>query len=206
MLKEGIHQEETPAHDAVREALINCIVHNDINALGHIIVELIDDRLVFRNTGMMLVSKQQYIKGGRIIGRNSILQNIFMRLGGAERAGSGVDKIVGGWKYLELPEPMIEEEIRPDYVVFTLYLKRDTPQDTPQDTNRIIRKEHNRNRLLEFCVEPRSVGEMMQLLGLKARKNFMESYINPMLTDGVLVKTKPDKQISGEQRYVRIKI
>ena len=133
MIKDGLRQEETPAHDAVREALINCIVHNDISALGNIVVEQTDDKLVCRNPGMMLVSKQQYFKGGRSICRNPILQNIFMRLGGAERAGSGVDKIVRGWEYLGLPLPAVEEETRPDYVVLTLPLK--TKTDTPQEVN-----------------------------------------------------------------------
>ena len=51
MMKDGIRQEETPAHDAVREALINCIVHQDINAQGHIIVERTDDSLAFHEPG-----------------------------------------------------------------------------------------------------------------------------------------------------------
>ena len=206
MIKDGIRQEETPAHDAVREALINCIVHNDISALGNIVVEQTDDKLVFRNPGMMLVSKQQYFKGGRSICRNPILQNIFMRLGGAERAGSGVDKIVRGWEYLGLPLPAVEEETRPDYVVLTLPLKvkTDTPQDTPQDTNKAIRKEKNKNLLLEFCKEPKTLSEIMKFLGLKDRKNFIEGYINPLLEEGTLAMTEPDKPTSGNQRYITI--
>ena len=206
MIKDGIRQEETPAHDAVREALINCIVHNDISALGNIVVEQTDDKLVFRNPGMMLVSKQQYFKGGRSICRNPILQNIFMRLGGAERAGSGVDKIVRGWEYLGLPLPAVEEETRPDYVVLTLPLKvkTDTPQDTPQDTNKTIRKEKNKNLLLEFCKEPKTLSEIMKFLGLKDRKNFIEGYINPLLEEGTLAMTEPDKPTSGNQRYITI--
>lgn len=46
------------------------------------------------NQGMMLVSQQQYFEGGRSICRNPILQKMFMMLGRAEKAGSGVDKIV----------------------------------------------------------------------------------------------------------------
>lgn len=124
-----------------------------------------------------------------------------MRLGSAERAGSGVDKIVGGWKFLELPAPTVEEEIRPDYVVLTMYLKT---QDTPQDTNKIIRKEQNKKRLLKFCEEPRSLTEMMRFLELKDRKNFIDGYINPLLSEGVLTMTTPDKPTSGKQRYVKI--
>ncbi len=40
-----------------------------------------------------------------------------MRLGRAEKAGSGVDKILSGWHYLGLPKPTVSEEARPDYMV-----------------------------------------------------------------------------------------
>ncbi len=134
MIKDGIRQEETPAHDAVREALINCIIHQDVNAMGNIIVERTDEALIFRNPGMMLVSKQQYFEGGRSICRNPILQKMFMRLGRAEKAGSGVDKIVSGWRYLGWPTPTVTEETRPDYVILTMYIgkpHKKTPQENP---------------------------------------------------------------------------
>ena len=122
MMKGDLRQEETPAHDAVREALINCIIHQDVNAMGNIIIERTDHSLIFRNQGMMLVSQKQYFEGGRSICRNPLLQKMFMRLGRAEKAGSGVDKIVSGWTYLGLPVPTVTEEIHPDYVVLTLQL------------------------------------------------------------------------------------
>ena len=120
MIKNGIRQEETPAHDAVREALINCIIHADMNAMGNIVVERTDKALVFRNPGTMLVSKEQYFEGGRSICRNPILQKMFMRLGRAEKAGSGVDKIMSGWHFLGWPNPSVREETRPDYVVLSM--------------------------------------------------------------------------------------
>ena len=129
MIKDGIRQEETPAHDAVREALINCIIHEDTNAMGNIIVERTDDALIFHNPGMMLVSKQQYFEGGRSICRNPILQKMFMRLGRAEKAGSGVDKIVNGWRYLGWPTPVVTEETRPDYVVLTMRIGKSDESD-----------------------------------------------------------------------------
>ena len=120
MIKNGIRQEETPAHDAVREALINCIIHADMNAMGNIVVERTDKALVFRNPGTMLVSKEQYFEGGRSICRNPILQKMFMRLGRAEKAGSGVDKIMSGWHFLGWPAPSVREETRPDYVALSM--------------------------------------------------------------------------------------
>ena len=134
VLKDGVRQEETPAHDAVREALINCIIHADIQAMGNIVVERTDNALTFRNPGMMLVSKQQYFEGGRSICRNPILQKMFMRLGRAEKAGSGVDKIVSGWRSLGWGTPSVAEETRPDYVVLTMQIGKPikkTHQENP---------------------------------------------------------------------------
>lgn len=52
--------------------------------------------------------------------RNPILQKMFMRLGRAEKAGSGVDKIMSGWHFLGWPNPSVREETRPDYVVLSM--------------------------------------------------------------------------------------
>lgn len=131
-------QEETAAHDAVREALINCIVHQDLNTTGNIVVRRTETELTFSNPGMMLVSKQQYFKGGRSICRNPTLQKMFMLLGKAEKAGSGVDKILAGWKDLDWDEPRLTEEVQPDYVVLTLPIGK-IHQERP------IKKTHQEN-------------------------------------------------------------
>ena len=198
MIKDGIRQEETPAHDAVREALINCIIHEDVNAMGHIIVERTEEALIFRNPGMMLVSKQQYFEGGRSICRNPILQRMFMRLGRAEKAGSGVDKIVSGWRYLGWPTPTVTEETRPDYVVLTMPVgapHKKTPQENPaRKTDKKNRQEKpirktdkkslRREQIWKFCQEPRSASEILELLGLRNKENLMEIYLTPMLKAG----------------------
>lgn len=65
----------------------------------------------------------------------NLLTQMFMRLGRAEKAGSGVDKIVSGWQSLGWPLPTVAEETRPDYVVLTLQLGMKTRQENP--TSRI---------------------------------------------------------------------
>lgn len=77
---------------------------------------------------------------------------MFMRLGRAEKAGSGVDKIVGGWRYLGWLTPTVREETRPDYVVLTMRIGKpdeDTPtrkpnKKTPQE--KPTRKTDKKNR------------------------------------------------------------
>ena len=201
MIKDGIRQEETPAHDAVREALINCIIHEDTNAMGNIIVERTDDALIFHNSGMMLVSKQQYFEGGRSICRNPILQKMFMRLGRAEKAGSGVDKIVNGWRYLGWPTPVVTEETRPDYVVLTMRIGK---SDESDPTRKPHKKDVRMKQILEFCKEPRTTSEILDHLSLSDRKNLMETYLNPMLEAGLLSMTEPETPTSRNQKYKKI--
>ncbi len=55
-----------------------------------------------------------------------------------------------------------------------------------------LRKE----QILEFCVEPQYLSDILQHLGLKDRENLMEVYINPMIGTGVLEMTEPDNPTS----------
>ena len=58
---------------------------------------------------------------------------------------------------------------------------------------------------MEFCVEPKSLSDIMQYLGLKDRQNVM-NYIDPMIGEGTTLKmTKPDNPISRNQIYVTSK-
>lgn len=75
---------------------------------------------VFSNPGSMLITKAQYFHGGQSVCRNKSLQKMFMMLGAAEKAGSGVDKILKGWSDANWRTPYINTTCRPDVV--NLYL------------------------------------------------------------------------------------
>lgn len=74
--------------------------------------------------------------------------------GRAEKADSGVDKIVSGWKYLGWPLPTVAEETRPDYVVLTMRLGAEPDKKTTQEntTRKSNKQELRREQILEFCV------------------------------------------------------
>ena len=60
-----------------------------------------------------------------------------MMLGRAEKAGSGVDKILSGWDELGWDKPVLTEELQPDYVVLTLPIgKVETPQEDAKPTQK----------------------------------------------------------------------
>ena len=121
-LESDTRKDETSAHIAVREALINTLIHADYSINASTVITRSKDELVFSNPGCLLVSKQQFYEGGDSVCRNLALQKMFMMFGKAEKAGSGADKIISGWKEANWNSPNLEEKNRPDKVILTLPL------------------------------------------------------------------------------------
>ncbi len=112
--------DETPTHIALREAFVNALVHTDYSLSGNIVIELDTEKFVFSNPGTLLLSIHQYYAGGISECRNPSLQQMFMLIGRAEKAGSGVDKIMTGWQESHWRRPFLEIENQPDRVKLTL--------------------------------------------------------------------------------------
>lgn len=119
-LENDERMDESPTHVALREAFVNALVYTDYSLSGNIIIELETDRFVFSNPGTLLVSLQQYYAGGVSECRNPSLQQMFMLIGRAEKAGSGMDKIMSGWQESHWRRPFLELESQPDRVKLTL--------------------------------------------------------------------------------------
>lgn len=90
--------DDTPVHQAVREALVNTLVHADYQ--GRSGVRLIRARSSFEfvNPGLLLVSPEQVWRGGVSESRNPALQKRFGFLQLGEREGSGGPKVRHVWQ------------------------------------------------------------------------------------------------------------
>lgn len=115
-----VRSGESPVHVALREALVNALIHADYHGQGGIVVEKRLDGFQISNPGTLLVSFDQLLAGGVSECRNKALQKMFLMIGFAEHAGSGVDKILAGWESQHWRAPRINESMQPDRVI--LYL------------------------------------------------------------------------------------
>ncbi len=129
-LEGGMRRDETPAHEALREAFVNALIHADYTAPGGVVVERYPDRFVFGNPGTLLVSLEQFRRGGVSECRNKALQKMFLMIGGGEQAGSGVDKIRSGWRSRHWRAPLISTQPQPERVVLTLPMVSLIPEET----------------------------------------------------------------------------
>ncbi len=111
---------ETVVHVAIREALVNALIHADYQGQGGIVIEKYQDRFEFSNPGSLLISFDQLLHGNVSECRNKSLQTMFTMIGAAEKAGSGVDKILMGWNSQHWRSPMVKEQMQPDRVLWIL--------------------------------------------------------------------------------------
>jgi ATP-dependent DNA helicase RecG len=124
---------ETVVHEAVREALVNGLIHADYRGVGGVIVEKYQDRIEVSNPGTLLVSFDQLLAGGVSECRNPALQTMFTMIGAAERAGSGLDKIRRGWQSQHWRAPRYQERVEPTRVNLTMPMVSLMPEDVLRD-------------------------------------------------------------------------
>jgi ATP-dependent DNA helicase RecG len=77
--------------EALREAIINAMIHRDYFYPAQVQIHISKDRLEITNPGQLLFPKKEL--GKRSAHRNPVLVDIAHRLGLAEKAGSGIKRI-----------------------------------------------------------------------------------------------------------------
>jgi len=77
--------------EALREAIINAMVHRDYFIQGRVQIDIYPDRLEISNPGKLLFDKSEL--GKVSVARNPILFDLAHRLGYIEKVGSGIQRI-----------------------------------------------------------------------------------------------------------------
>ncbi|MDD2545763.1 MAG: putative DNA binding domain-containing protein [Burkholderiaceae bacterium] len=121
-LKDGQRQEDTPVHVALREALVNTLVHADYTGRVSVLVVKRPDMYGFRNPGRLRLPLEQVIRGGESDCRNRILHQMFLMIGLGERGGSGMPKIYSGWSSQHWRQPLLREKEEPEQTLLELHM------------------------------------------------------------------------------------
>ena len=141
VLQGGERVDDTPAHQALREALVNTLIHADYTGRASVLVVKQPSGFVFRNPGMMRVPALIALSGGESDCRNHTLHQMFLFINLGERAGSGLPKIRSGWEVqgqvLRLEdsfEPYEQTQLEMVWNPSYLGVSTETPLKTPLKT------------------------------------------------------------------------
>ena len=97
--------------------------------------------------------------------------------------------------------PRILRAYGEDCFKFTDNFIRITLPISVQDGIQSVPSVENIDKLIIFCIEARSFGEMLAFMGLTDRTKFRRKYIRPLLEAGILEQTIPEKPNSQNQKY-----
>lgn len=113
VLKDGLAREDIPQYPpiAIREALINAVVHADYTLKGmNITVALYDDRIEITNPGMLPFgfTIEKALAGYSRV-RNRVIAKVFHHLNWIEQWGIGIGRILHECELRGLKQPLFQE-------------------------------------------------------------------------------------------------
>jgi predicted HTH transcriptional regulator len=107
-LEGGTRVDEGPGRIALREALVNLLVHADFAETQASLIQQSPAGYLFRNPGSSRVPEADLMTGDRSDPRNPQLVRMFRLIGLADEAGTGIPKIVRFWRELGFLLPAID--------------------------------------------------------------------------------------------------
>ena len=115
-----------------------------------------------------------------------------MMFGKAEKAGSGADKIISGWREAIWIAPMLEERNRPDTVVLTLPLVSILDDKIKEELvslfgENVIHMEHNKLLTLAFALTEDVVSNERLRFSLNMHKYDISKMLKDLCAEGFLV-------------------
>lgn len=185
-------QDEYPII-AVREAILNALLHRDYSMLTEntpISIEIYRDHMdIISKGGLYGGGSVKQLGTGRPETRNPALANILELLKISENRYSGIPIIIRAFEEAGLPKP----EFNVTRGIFTVKFQNGIAVEIDKtDISRAI---------LQYCATPRSREELTAFTG-KSRYYTMSFILQPLLTQGKLKMTMPDKPKSPKQRFV----
>ncbi|MDO9011768.1 MAG: putative DNA binding domain-containing protein [Gallionella sp.] len=185
---------------ALREAVINAIIHNNYSNEVPPKFELFADRLEITSAGGLPsgFDEEEFFMGYSVP-QNKELMRVFHDLDMVEQLGSGVPRILAHY-------PRTIYQFTPNFIRLVFPFAEGFDQVTGQASDQAGDQAGDQaDKLLVFCTTPRSVSEIMQHLGLGHRTYFRNTLLNPLIASGNLAFTIPDKPSSPKQRYIIVK-
>ncbi|MGH7860823.1 MAG: ATP-binding protein [Candidatus Dormibacteraceae bacterium] len=128
--------DDTPVHEALREALVNVLIHGDYTGRVPILILKLPGSFFFRNPGMMRLPLEAALDGGTSDCRNRNLQKMFQMAGLGEQAGSGIPKIYDNWKREHWRAPDLYEVPEPEHTILAMRMASLLPPDTLAELDR----------------------------------------------------------------------
>lgn len=175
---------------AVREAVMNAIVHNDYSSQVPIQIKVFPDSLTVYNSGGLPVgwTIDRLMGSHRSVPRNPSMANVFFRAGLIESFGRGIDMIMSQFDDRDVPPPVFDCQMDEFSVTFTNEVnirRRSLPQEVDSKLQTVM----------DFLVARGSgtYAQMSEATGLSIRQ--IQRLVHDLVDDGTIAKSKIGREV-----------
>lgn len=212
--------------DALREIVLNMIVHRDYRAKSESTIKIFSDHILFYNPGQLPdgITIEQ-LRHNNYVSKpyNKQVAKIFKEMGEIERFGTGVKRVCDMFIDYGLPKPEwiltadglvvkvfatpstenVTENVAVTPIQHTVKNKTEqvTEQVTGQTEQATEQVTEQVQKLLKVVDGEMTRVEIMLCLNLNHRPTFYYDYLNPALRSGLIAMTQPDSPKSPTQKY-----
>ena len=181
---------------ALRESILNALVHRDYSVHTEgmpIQITMYEDRIEIRNPGG-LYGRIKIDQLGKVQPdtRNPIIATELEVLKVTENRYSGIPTIRRAMHEYGLPQPEFLEE-RGSFIV-KLYKYGENISSIQNEISK-------NNELILFCKIPRTRNEICEFLGLSSVTYAIQTHVMPLVEQGILKMSIPDKPKSPKQLF-----
>ena len=215
-LPDGRKNKPEYAERAVLEALVNHFIHRDYTVIGgEVHLDIYYDRIVVTSPGGMYSGQKvqdltiEEISSER---RNPILADVMAQLDLMEKRGSGLKRIINETKALE----GYKDELKPVFKSTTSQFMT-TIFSTQYSENGQVGTKSGQSweevggklgvsweeveKLMVALQYPMLLNDLKELYGWNNASKFKQKYINPLIAEGLVDMTVPNKPTSPNQKY-----
>ena len=188
-------------YEALEEALVNAVYHKSYHVREPIEVRINYDSVQILNfEGPMPPINNDDLKKERVISRsyrNRRVGDFLKELDYTEGRSTGFPKIFRHLRRNYSPEPKFETDENNLHFLTTIYChKLFAPK--PIEIN------GKGKQILDFCRQPKSSREILDLIGVSYHSKNMANYIGTLIDAGFLYYTRPENMKHSDQKYFTV--
>lgn len=196
--------------DAVREAVINAVCHRDYASTANVQVRIFDNALEVWNPGVLPsgLTVSDLKKEHESIPRNKSIARAFFLIRFIEQFGTGTRRIFQDCRDAGLPAPEFKSRPNTFRIIFKKGKGSSRDQEGPKSglsgAQVGTKSEMNPDqvKILKLARQARPLSFFMRSFGRTNKTKFREKVIKPLVENGLMSLTIPDRPNSRLQKYV----
>lgn len=206
---EGLYREEELEipYKALRECCTNALCHRSYHRPGSSVgIAIYDDRVEIENSGTFPpdITIEKLLSGHNSEPQNLIIANVLYKSEVLESWGRGIGLMISECRRVGIPDPEFHTDGNSVWVIFRYTHKTVgyNPTATPQSPHSYPTTTPQMEKVLSAIgKQTLSTKDIMGMIGLKDKSNFLELYLYPAIRLDLVEPVYPENPKHPRQKY-----